>query len=231
MQTASPSNPNAWTVKSGMGIQVSALTKAKLHWAFSAPLNTNTTGSGNQIRWLGLEDIYFHSTNTPDPSQFPPVVDLMINQSMADQVFSDASSTYYASEIAGGNGAKVTLGGNAYDVVIDDPDEAGYHSSGGHNIHLYMLPNAFDSKNANPNWGKQNAVTDVAAIVKYFMAANPVDDAGKPLKNYAGATVTAPLIASGLFLNAINAGIEVDDITTYTNTAFCVAMQAEPDCP
>ena len=78
---------NGWTVQSGMGIPVSQLTKAKVHWQFHAP-----TTSG--IRWLGLMDNYFHSTNNPSPSQFPPVVDLMVDQSIADQVVN--GSTFYA---------------------------------------------------------------------------------------------------------------------------------------
>lgn len=225
---------NAWTVKSGMGIQVTALTKAKVHWAFQAP----TTPTG--IRWMGLEDIYYHKTNNPAPTEFPPVVDLMIDQSLSDQICCD--TTFYGYEIGHNDGSKVTLGGNTYNVYIDAPDEDSYHQTGGHNIHLFLLPTSFDSNNQNPNFGQQNSVTDLAAITKYFMQSNPVDDAGKPLmiahRDKTNTTplipavpVTTPLIASSLYLNAINAGIEVDNITTFTNTAFCVAMQSESDCP
>jgi hypothetical protein len=213
---------NSWTVKSGMGVQVSALTKAKVHWSFNAP----TSGG---VRWLGLMDNYFHSTNSPSPTQFPPVVDLMIDQSIADQVVNN--STYYALVAQGDHGATVTIGGAQYVVYIDDPNESGYHSSGGHTIHLFRTPSAFTSNTPLAVWGTNNGVTDLAAIVKYFMQSSPKDDTGQPLKTASGSTVSSPLISSSLYLNAINAGWEIDTGTQFTNTAFCVAMQNEPDCP
>jgi hypothetical protein len=222
MQQASTAGTNDWTTKSGMGIAVTALTKAKIHWAFTAP-----TTSG--IRWLGLQDIYFHKTNNPDPSEFPPFVDLMLDQAIADQVL--GSTTYYAAEASASHGSTVTIGGNQYLVFIDDPDEAGYHQSGGHNIHLFNLPTAFTSNNALAVWGSMDADNDLGAIVKYFMQSNPKDDAGKPLLNASGQTITSPLIASNLYLNAINSGWEIDNGTVFTNTAFCVSLQNEADCP
>ncbi len=74
-------------------------------------------------------------------------------------------------------------------------------------------------------------MTDLAAIVKFFMQSNPVDDNGAPIKTATGATVTTPLIGADLYFNAINAGWEIDDGTVFTNTGFCVAMQSEADCP
>jgi hypothetical protein len=222
MQDASPANPRAWTVQSGMGIPVTSLTKAKIHWAFQAPTNTG-------VRWLGLQDIYFHKTNNPDPSEFPPFTDLMIDQSIADQVLD--GTTFYAASAVADNATTVTIGGNTYMLFIDDSDETGYHQTGGHNIHLFNLPTAFNSNNALAIWGSFDAVNDVAAIVRYFMQANPVDDAGHALKNSNGQTITSPLIASNLFLTAINSGWEIDTGTVFTNTAFCVALQSEPDCP
>jgi len=222
MQQASTPGTNDWTTKSGMGIAVGQLTKAKIHWAFTAP----STGG---MRWLGLQDIYFHKTNNPDPSEFPPVVDLMLDQAIADQVL--GSTTYYAAEAVASHGTTVTIGGNQYLVFIDDPDEAGYHQSGGHNIHLFNLPTAFTSNNALAIWGSMDADNDLAAIVKYFMQSNPLDDAGKPLLNASGQTITSPLIASNLYLNAINSGWEIDDGTVFTNKAFCVSLQNEADCP
>jgi hypothetical protein len=63
------------------------------------------------------------------------------------------------------------------------------------------------------------------------MQSNPVDDAGNALVNAStGTKVTSPLIASDLYLNAINSGWEIDDGTTFTTKGFCVAMQSEPDC-
>lgn len=222
MQQASTPGTNDWTTQSGMGIAVGQLTKAKIHWAFTAP----STGG---MRWLGLQDIYFHKTNNPDPSEFPPVVDLMLDQAIADQVL--GSTTYYAAEAVASHGTTVTIGGNQYLVFIDDPDEAGYHQSGGHNIHLFNLPTAFTSNNALAIWGSMDADNDLAAIVKYFMQSNPLDDAGKPLLNASGQTITSPLIASNLYLNAINSGWEIDDGTVFTNKAFCVSLQNEADCP
>ena len=213
---------NGWTVQSGMGIPVSQLTKAKVHWSFNAP-----TTSG--IRWLGLMDNYFHSTNNPSPSQFPPVVDLMVDQSIADQVVN--GSTYYALVAQQDHGTTVTISGVQYVVYIDDSDENAYHSAGGHTIHLFRTPSAFTTNAALAIWGTNDGITDLAAIVTFFMQSNPVDDNGQPLKTASGSTVSSPLIGSGLYLNSINAGWEIDDGTVFTNTGFCVAMQNEPDCP
>ena len=168
---------NSWTVKSGMGIPVSQLTKAKVHWSFNAP-----TTSG--IRWLGLMDNYFHSTNSPSPSQFPPVVDLMVDQSIADQVVN--GSTYYALVAQQDHGSTVTISGVQYVVYIDDSDESAYHSAGGHTIHLFRTPSAFTSGTGLAIWGTNDGVTDLAAIVKFFMKSNPVDDNGQPLKTASG---------------------------------------------
>ncbi|MFI4877481.1 MAG: hypothetical protein ACHP9U_01345, partial [Steroidobacterales bacterium] len=213
---------NGWTVQSGMGIPVSQLTKAKVHWSINAP-----TTSG--IRWLGLMDNYFHSTNSPSPSQFPPVVDLMVDQSIADQVVN--GSTFYALVAQQDHGSTVTISGVQYVFYIDDSDENAYHSAGGHTIHLFRTPSAYTSGTALAIWGTNDGVTDLAAIVKFFMQSNPVDDNGAPIKTATGATVTTPLISSGLYLNSINAGWEIDDGTVFTNTGFCVAMQSEADCP
>ena len=213
---------NSWTVKSGMGVPVSQLTKAKVHWSFKAP-----TSSG--IRWLGLMDNYFHSTNSPSPSQFPPVVDLMVDQSIADQVVN--GSTYYALVAQQDHGATVTISGVQYVVYIDDPDESAYHSSGGHTIHLFRTPSAFTTNSPLAIWGTNDGVTDLAGIVKFFMQSSPKGDNGQVLKTASGSTVTSPLISSGLYFNAINAGWEIDDGTSFTNTGFCVAMQSESDCP
>ena len=160
---------NGWTVQSGMGIPVSQLTKAKVHWSFKAP-----TTSG--IRWLGLMDNYFHSTNSPSPSQFPPVVDLMVDQSIADQVVN--GSTFYALVAQQDHGSTVTISGVQYVFYIDDSDENAYHSAGGHTIHLFRTPSAYTSGTALAIWGTNDGVTDLAAIVKFFMQSNPVDDNG-----------------------------------------------------
>jgi hypothetical protein len=211
-----------WTTKSGMGIAVTDLTKAKIHWAFTAPTTAGT-------RWLGLMDIYFDQSPTPSATTWPPYVDLMIDQSMSDEVVN--SSTYYALVAGMSHATTVTLGGNQYLLYIDNSGEAAYHQPAGHDIHLFQLPTAATSGNANPSWGVADAVTDLAAIVKYFMQSKPLDDAGHPLQNANGSVITSPLITSGLYLDAINAGWEIDTGTSFTNRAFCVSMQNEPDCP
>jgi len=212
---------NSWTVQSGMGIPVSQLSKAKVHWSFDAP----TQG----VRWLGLMDNYFHKTNSPSPTQFPPVVDLMVDQSIADQIVN--GSSYYALVAQQDHGTTITVSGVQYVMYIDDSDENAYHSAGGHTIHLFRTPSAFTSNTALALWGTNDGITDLAAIVKFFMQSSPVDDNGQPLKTSSGATVTSPLITSDLYLNSINAGWEIDTGTAFTNTGFCVAMQNEPDCP
>ncbi|HUN71745.1 MAG TPA: Calx-beta domain-containing protein [Steroidobacteraceae bacterium] len=220
MQQLSDPGTNDWTTKSGMGISVTALTQATAHWAFSAP-----TTSG---RWMGLMDIYFHKTNSPNYTQFPPYTDLMVDQALQDQVFD--GTTFYAATAQQDNATTVTLGGVQFVIYIDDASEDSFHN-GGHTIHLFELPTSFTSNNANPVWGSQDSRIDIKAIIDYLRQSNPVDDAGKPLRTATGATVTSPLITDDLYLNAVNAGWEVDTGTPFTNTTFCLAMQNEPACP
>jgi hypothetical protein len=222
MQTLSTPGTNDWTTKSGMGIAVTALTKAKLHWAFTAP-----TAAGS--RWDALEDIYFHKSANPAPTEFPPAVDLQIIQSLADQVV--GNSTFYALVTINDHGTTVTIGGNKYVIFVDDPGSASFHQPGGHTIAMFNLPTAYTSNNGNPIWGVTDAVTDIAAVIKYLMQSHPLDDAGQPLLNAVGIPVTSPLIAPNLFLTSINAGWEIDVGATFNNTAFCIAMQNELDCP
>ncbi len=219
MNQLSTPGTNDWTTKSGMGIAVTALSKARVHWAFSAP--------ATPTRWNALIDIYFHTTNSPDATAFYPQLDLMIDQALADEAYS--ASTYYSDLASSSHATQVTIGGTPYTVYIDNPSQV-FNQPGGHTIALFNLPNAFASGNNNPTWGTTDAVTDVAAIIKYFMQSNPVDDSGAPLMNATGTVITSPLITPNLYLNAINAGFEINDGTVFTTTAFCVAMQSEPDC-
>jgi hypothetical protein len=189
-----------------------------VHWAFSYP--TSAT------RWLGLMDVYLFTSAAPDAGA-NIAVDLMVDQAMQDQVFN--GTTYYATALAGDHGFTITLGGVTYDAYIDDSDETGFATQ--HTIHLFRRPDAWASNNANPTWGVQDGVTDLNAIIHYFMLSNPVDDSGAPIKRANGSVVTAPLIASSLFLGAVNAGPEIDFGSPFTTTAFCVAVQAEADCP
>jgi hypothetical protein len=215
-----------WTTQAGMGIPVTQLTKAKMHWAFQAPATSACTP---YCRWDALEDIYFHKSATPNPSNWPPFTDLQIIQALSDAVINN--TTFYAMVAANDHATTVTLGGNQYMVFIDDAGGASFHQPGGHTIALFHLPTAFTSNNNNPVWGVTDAVTDIAAVIKYFMQSNPKDDAGKPLLTATGAVVTSPLITPDLYLVAINAGWEIDIGQKFTNTAMCIAMQNEPDCP
>jgi hypothetical protein len=67
--TAGFQNPN-----SGLPIQVSALTKAKIHWKMSV--------SGTPLRHYALWDIYFHESASPGRGTAP--VNLMIKQRVVD---------------------------------------------------------------------------------------------------------------------------------------------------
>jgi hypothetical protein len=219
MQSESDMRGTSWTTSSGMGIAVTKLKKAKVHWAFTmAP----TPGA----RWMALLDVYLHKSAAPSAGEFPPFVDLMIDQALADQVVN--TTTYYALVAGQSHATIVTFGANKYLVYIDNPGEATYHQPGGHTIHLFQLPTAVTDA-VGATWGATDAVTSIDAIVKYFMQASPVDDAGHPLQDASGAKISAPLMTPDLFLNAINAGWEIDVGTAFQTTQFWIAMQDEQD--
>ena len=228
MQQLSTPGTNDWTTKSGMGIRVDQLTKAKVHWAFDAP---TTTG----WRWLGLMDVYFHKTNNPSYTEFPPFVDLMIDQALMDQVLSGQSSTsvnytYYSAVASQNHAAAKTLGGVKYLIYVDASGEAAFHQAGGHTIHLFRTPTQYTDQ-TGAFWGALDGRHDLKAIIDFFRQSNPTDDSGNPLKFADGTTVTSPLIPDNLYLNSAQAGWEIVSGTSFTNSAFCIAMQNEPDCP
>jgi hypothetical protein len=226
MQQFSTPGTQDWTAKSGMGVNVAALSKAKIHWGFAAPTTLGT-------RWMGLMDIYFHRTPTPQYTEFPPVVDLMVDQSIMDQVLLGQAlitSTYYALVASFDHATTVTMGGVKYLTYIDDSGESSFHQAGGHTIHLFQTPTTL-SDVVGPSWGSHDARHDLKAIIDYFRQANPKDDAGNPLLFANGAPVSSPLITDDLHLNSINAGWEIVTGTVFTNRTFCVAMQSEADCP
>lgn len=213
-----------WTTKSGMGIAAGRLNKALIHWAFTAP---TTPGS----RWMALIDVYFHKTATPNSNEFPPAIDLMIDQALMDQPLGSQrsnASTYYASVASGSHPFTVTLGGNKYLAYVDNPGENGFHRPGGHTIHLYQLPTAYTG-GTGVSWGVSRATTDLAAIVRYFTQRSPRDENGRPIQDAGGAEISAPLIAPELYLNAINAGWEVDVGTAFRTHEFWIALQDEPN--
>jgi hypothetical protein len=152
----------------------------------------------------------------------------MIDQALADEILN--STTYYASGLNQAHASLVTISGITYAVDIDDPGEASYHSQGGHTIHLFRQPTAFLPPSNNPNWGVQDGMTDLAAIIALFSQGAPKNDAGAVLLDASGQPVSA-LIPATDYLTSINAGWEIDNGTPFINTAFCVAMQAEKDCP
>lgn len=216
-----------WTTKSGMGIQLGSLTKAKIHWALTK-VNAPTA------RALGLMDIYFHATANPAPTEFPPKIDLMIDQWLSDQPFTCCNATtYYDYNAQKAKAQTITLGAEQYVLYIDSPDEAQYHQTGGHTIHLFRQPTSYPNNataKAGPNWGLTDATTDLKAIIAFLSQATPMNDAGKQINDATGKFVGS-LFPSTLYLTAINAGPEITALTTYTNTAFCVSVQGEADCP
>lgn len=226
MQQLSTPETFDWTTKSGMGILVTKLTKNKVHWSFVAPTSTGS-------RWMALMDTYFHSTPTPSPNDFHPFIDLMVDAAIMDSVLvgqAANTSTYYSLVASGDHATTVTLGGGKYLVYVDDAAESAYHLPGGHSIHLFALPTTY-TDSIGPSWGSMNSSHDFKAIIDYFRQSNPKDDAGKALLFADGTTVAAPLISDNLYLTSITAGFEINLGTEFKNTAFCVAMQNEPDCP
>jgi hypothetical protein len=172
-----------------------------------------------------LQDIYFHKTATPAYTEFPPFVDLMIDQALGDQKVN--STTYYALVASMDHASEVTIAGVKYLIYLDDNGESAYHQSGGHTIHLFNAPTSFNPPSGNTQWGTRDGVNDVCAIVKYFLQASPKNDAGKILMFANGNPVTSPLISTALYLTAINSGWEIDQGTAFETTAFAIAMQGE----
>lgn len=208
-----------WTRRSGMGLSVQSLRKARVHWKFTAPVVPGA-------RWMALIDVYFHGTPTPDASQFPPVTDLMIDQSLMDQDV--GQQTFYEAVASRSHAFVVTLGGLTYLGYVDQAGESAFHRPGGHTLHLFQTPTAY-TRDAALNWGDTGATTDIAEIVRYFLQPDPRDSAGQPIHFADGTIVSSPLITPDLFLNAINAGWEIDVGTQFRTTDFWVAVQDEPD--
>lgn len=228
MAALSTPGTNDWTTKCGMGIQLSNLTKCKAYWSMSAPQNTQTaqtTNNAGAARWMGLKDIYFHAVATPAPTDWPPLIDLMIDQALADEIIN--STTFYRYNLMKDHGFTVTIGGNTYNGYIDDPSEATYHATGGHTLHLFLTPTAFQEGNNLANWGQGTATDDIAAIIKYFSVANPVDSSGAPILDASDNLVSYPIFLPSMFLTAVNQGWEIDVGTLFTTTGLSVVMQNE----
>jgi hypothetical protein len=126
----------------GLGIRVTDLTKARLHWKMKAP-----TGGRYQALW----DIYFHSKANPgggDKAQ----TSLMINQRLADD-------GYYAGELTHcpqNNGVcpPITLGGQNFRLWIGKSEW-----STGNTIQLHKLPVE------GRVWGSEDMTLDLKVVI------------------------------------------------------------------
>jgi len=211
-----------WTVKSGMGLSVGAITKARAKWSFTPP-----SGAYPANRWNALMDNYFHKTNNPDYSQFYPYLDLMVNQALCDQVLSNGS--YYADSVASCHGTTVTIGGNTYVTYVDNPGQV-FNQPGGHTIWMALNPTAVPANNGTSAlslWGQNSAIHDMKAIINFWMQSNPIDDAGKPIMNAAGVPITSPLITSDLFWNGAYAGFETLWGSPFQTSFYALDLQNE----
>ena len=148
---------------------------------------------------------------------------------LSGQSVSSVNYTYYSAVASQNHAAIVTLGGVKYVVYIDASGEASFHQTGGHTIHLFQTPTHFSDR-SGAFWGALDG-HNLKAIIDYFRQSNPKDDAGNPVKFADGTSVTSSLIADGLYLNSAQAGWEIVSGTSFTNSAFCVSMQNDPDCP
>ncbi len=212
----------SWTVSSGMGVQLSSLTNCKVAWGSVTSLVPVTS------RVDALTDVYFHPTNTPPATSFPPYSDLSIFTWLIDNGF-------YESTITSGNGAPVTISGVQYMVTVDNPAGSGF-INGGRYIQMFTRPTSvLDGLGTNSMWGQLHVIHDLGAILAFWQQSNPKDDNNNPIKNYSGTTITSAVLPSTLYLNAINNGYEVDFVSSssdyITSTQGWVAMQGESNGP
>jgi hypothetical protein len=227
MNLLSDAGTQNWTTKSGMGIQLSALTKARVHWSMSAP-----TVPYPASRWDALLDIFFHTMQHPlqDGTGWYPEVDLQIIPAMMD-------SGYYKA-VATGNGAQlVTLGGVGYVAIVDAMGP--FNQTGGHTITMFARPTDFSEAGTGFLWGNLSQTHDLFAIITFWMQANPKDDGGTPIhfgsagwSALKGQAVTTPLLNAAWYLTAVNGDFEInfgDGTTPWITNDFWVAVQNEPD--
>lgn len=214
----------SYTTSVGMGIQLSALTKCHIG------VNLKQVPSVPALsRWDYLIDNYLFTVAEPAAAAYPPQIDISIFQTCMDNGF-------YGSSYSSLNGFEITIAGVQYAAIVDWSAGSGFHQPGGHYILLFCRPTGpTDGLATNSLWGQLNLVHDLGAIMTYFSQSNPLDDSGHPIKNAAGTTITSPLITSSLFINAVNAGPEIDFTASSTDSwitqDFWVAMQSEPDGP
>ena len=215
---------NDWTTKSGMGIRVTALTKDMVHWAFTGPAVYPAS------RWDALIETDFHQTNDPPYTAYYPYTQLMVTQAISDQVLA-GNGSYYGTVVAANHGTQVTIAGTTYTVYVDNPKQK-FNQTGGHTIWMAVPPTTLSTGNSKlAMWGSMDAVTDLGALIQFWMQSNPVDDTGAPIQNAAGEAIVSPLITSDLYVNQTIAGFEIDYGSGFNTTAFCISLQDEPDCP
>lgn len=154
-------NPN-WQALSGMGIKVTALTKAHVHWTMTAP----TTG-----RWQALIDVYFHNKANPTGSDMIHT-DVMINQRVVD-------NGYYAAVIAQGCPTPETIAGQQFYVCVSSESWAT-----GNVVHLYKGP-------INGTlMGSEDMTLDLKAVIDYLRAKGLIPDSDYLTSINAGWEVT-----------------------------------------
>lgn len=215
-----------YTTASGLGLQVSSMPAFTLRWAFSVPQNQNLNNT--VTRNDELIDIYYHTEQLPPASEFPPLIDLQIMQSLNDQPLGGqaaATSGWYA-DVAVNSGVMFlkTLGGVPYAGVIDIFGP--FNQTGGHTITLFVRPTMMtDSATCGLLWGKQDVTHDIQAISAWLSSSNPTDDSGAAIKYGSAKTVvTTPIIPPACYLTSINAGFEVNFASTgnthFANLAF-----------
>ncbi len=127
---------------SGMGIKVTDLKKAKVHWTMDTP----TSG-----RYMALWDIYFHNKAAPGGGETPRT-SLMINQRIADD-------GYYAGQLAncpqnGGSCPTVTWGGQTFRLWVGKADWAT-----GNTIQLFLTPTN------GSLFGSESMTLDLKAVI------------------------------------------------------------------
>lgn len=95
---------------SGLGIQISALTKARMRWAFLAPNDYGGAVGANATNRVNvLWDTYFHTSSNPGPNDLPHT-SVMINQYDVD------GDGYYGGLAQ--QGTTVTLGGRQWRMYV-----------------------------------------------------------------------------------------------------------------
>lgn len=224
-----------WTTKSGMGIQISALTKCHVKWNISTPTPVASTAPGS--RWDALIDTYFHTVANPPATAYYPEADLQIMQMGMDAYFADqaAENSGYYAWLYNTSKSKFrkTIGGNTYAGAIQ---LGTFNQPGGVTITLFPDPFMGDGSGSSLLWGQQNMVHDLGSIIQWLATpTGPLDDSGNAVKNSSGVAYTGPILNPAWFITVVSAGFEVDfgagsgANATWATNDFWVSMQNETD--